>query len=315
MNHKYLSPLLVAMLSTTLFADESDTVTLQFNWPDVLEGSVDYSYETIKQQGGSESVITLTGTSDIRATKSDGSYTLDSFNHVIHDLTDDGSMSDFSKQLMEKIGSVSTTAIISPDGVMESVTGMESVVDDLKKELINLTADLAQEVQASLKLMVDDALSDEKLLEQAQTNWDSNVGQWIGAELESGFVYEVEYGTPIALLDNQKIPTKGFYRYLGPVKCTEASETADCANLNYTSELDADVTSKVLDLIYERWQTPRPEGIRLAIEYEVTVITDPDTLVPYQTRDVTRIYNPDPESGKQNARIKTQTSVYRYTQP
>jgi hypothetical protein len=272
----------VCFAITQIAIAHADTVSLNYKWEPGIIAKVYYKAVRTKQYE-----------EKIEKREIKGSYTLSTKSHekgLRLDVTDSKSkvsstnaeeenkLQEFMQKLTEKLPS----CIIDSKGNLIEVVEIAKFRQDMLKELDSWLSESTSEEGEKATQLVKTILSDQQLLSIMQKSWNRDVAQWIGAEFETGYVYDIEFSTPVAFLNNIQIPTKGRYEYLGKVKCRESDQTESCVELSFKSALDEKTMEVLMVKLFEKIGKEPPEGFVVKIDTEVILTTEPQTLFPHK---------------------------------
>ena len=215
------------------------------------------------------------------------------------------------QNFIQKLSEISPSFIVGPKGELVEVVGITQLKDGMQREINTWFADSAPEVKQQMNKLLKAVLSEQQILAQIQRGWNRDVGQWIGAEFEKGYGYDIEFSTPIPFLNNAQIPTKGQYEYLGKTKCRSSDQERKCVELNFKSFLDENATQEVIGEILKKMGAEAQVSLQVKIDYEVQVVTEPKTLRPHkiiETKVVTA-----PIQGGSTSAVQTEIKEISYT--
>ena len=282
-------------LSCTAVADEvSDTVSLNFDWNTGLQSRGEAYAERIKVKNG-EQEVQMTMTADVQSrieSHSEGFLLIQDTNNVEFDA-DFGEMSDYMKPMMESVSSIEIQAVISSDGELLSVEGMEPIISGLNESMDLIIKDAPDEIKPMLNNLKPQLVSEDKILSQVYESWDSQFGQWVGAEFEKGYYYNVEYTEQIEEFGGVELGVNGSYEYLGKINCNEKDSEQSCVELTFSSSLEPESAKQLTNAIMEQMNIPVPEGFTMEVATNILLITEPSTLKPHYYEKVRKILSPN----------------------
>ncbi|MEO1079988.1 MAG: hypothetical protein AAFY29_10555 [Pseudomonadota bacterium] len=124
--------------------------------------------------------------------------------------------------------------------------------------------------------------SEEVINAQIADDWNMTVAQWVGAELENDGVYELEFETPVAALNNELVSTYAQFEFIERTNCDDLDRKASCVLRRYRSQTDDVDTKRILErLLGDLVEVP---DFVVSVSYELELVTDPENLLPYYYR-------------------------------
>ena len=294
--------------------DTIDKVILSYNWKPGTEARVIFSSDQIKSRNGKRTNMKMSGESTMKTVKHKKGLLIDFTYSKIDINADEKQMEGRMKKLMEKISAISPSYIINKDGEILDVIGLEEMRQTALKEMDKWFADADPKVKAQISNMLQSMLSNAQLMAQVQQDWNRDVGQWLGAEFEAGYVYSLDYETPIPMIGNAMIPFKGEYSYIGKTACNNKDKREKCVKLNYRSNIDSEGARIFITKMFEKMGAPKGEAekITMTIDYELELITDPTTLYPYNIKEVKTVRVPALEGQPSSEQVDIKNYNYIY---
>jgi hypothetical protein len=115
-------------------------------------------------------------------------------------------------------------------------------------------------------------------------NWGLEVRTWNGLELEVGEAYETEPGSDGPLAPPVAMQTVGRATVIGRVPCAAGFPARRCVALALESRMDAEALEKAARGLLKVAGVEVPEGIAdgAVLQTEVSVVTEPDRLLPHR---------------------------------
>ncbi len=289
--------ILLTLAHSGVKADGS-TIALSYNWPAGLE--VDVSYRVFKERLRQGKTLNNEVSGSLTYTTSDhkkGLIIETSNTQVkVEQASESGGQ---LQRFMQRLAAIDPSYIITQEGVLSSVGKLDELKQSLSEEYEQLTSDLPEDVKNQTEGLMAKALSEESIFASISQDWNRDVAQWIGADFEVGYLYDVEYTTPVPMLGNAQVPTKGTYQVFGYVPCSAdagsdiehfakkpTDNSANCVEMYFTSNLIPAALVDVMEQMFKSMGQEMPENFEMKIDYEVFVITEPDTLLPHSVNEV-----------------------------
>jgi hypothetical protein len=264
----------------------AEPIELRFDWPDGLEAAVSYSGERVREQVGQTSTQVVTG-----------SYTLRVSNHPAGKLIEyadanvNVDLGDVAEGPQKKLQEMMIKAMSQPPSYVVNENG-EYVklhgLDDLRRNLDEMVGIIVDEmpdnIRAQVQGMFDKMLTPEVLETGIIENWNRDVGFWVGASLDVGDWYEVEFTNTVAMLGNIAMPMKNRFRIIERVACNDDDNGTGCVRIEMTSVVSDEDLAKAVEEFISRFDAQgnvNPSIQELKQENDVRLITDPSTLRPY----------------------------------
>lgn len=272
------------IFSCSLYA-EADKVKLTYGWKKGMVANVHMDSERIRRKGTASVTSRIKETYTIK-TEAHKSGILINFSNAKVKVTQSGASGNQEKiqQFISKISALSPSYVIDKEGVLvdvENLDKMKKVIDD---EFAKMFSDAPKEVQSKMRPLMAALTSKPQLMAQLSSEWNRDVGQWIGGELESGFVYELEFSTQMPMFGNTAIPSKGKYEYKGKVPCDAGKKDSNCVLLSYVSSIDKKAFRPVMEEFFKKIGAEMPEGYSPQVDLRVELVTEPTTLIPHSVK-------------------------------
>ena len=277
-------PLILLLVSPALSA-EPDVVKLNYAWESGMKGSVSYRFSRTRTHQQEPVTDTITGSYIFTTSEHPDGLQIDLSDMQTKVESSNDIKKDKIQQLLEKLAQIHPSYIISKEGELLGVIGLEQIRDELNQEMKSWFAGEKPEVHQKMEQILQAFLSKEQLMTQLNDDWNREVGQWIGAEFEKGNYYEIEFESTVPALGNITVPTRGKYEYLGRTACNEQDKKERCVKLYYVSGFDPEAAQNIVIALFRQMNTPVPENFSIVMDYALEVITEPSTLRPHSIRE------------------------------
>lgn len=305
--------ILVLFLHLLLIGSVSaaDSVTLKYAWKPGIYAKVEgyqtqHKYLGEQVQGGMQVDMSyIMGTNAHQA-----GLQVDYFDIEAVLRSDDPSIQGWMKKYMEAVSGAMPSYIINQQGEMSGATKVPELRDAMLRNLSELLKDAPEAQQQQLAAALAQTFTEEILNQQLVNEWGLLVGQWAGAELEDDGTYEAEFESPIAALGNQLVKTSAQFEFSERVNCDRIDKSRGCVRLLYHSETDDVSVAELLRNMVPAGQ-PVPD-LNVSVVLDLELVTDPDTLLPYYTRQTKRSTAPMETPEGATTVTQVQTSEFRY---
>ena len=276
---------LQVFLVGAVFATE--TVTLKYGWKPGIYAQVEGQQSQQKFLGDQAQGGMQIGVSYIMSTKAhEAGLQVDYLDVKASILTEDPSLQGWMKSYLEAVSGAIPSYIINQQGGMSGAVGVPAFREATMSTISPLLKDAPEEQKQQMIAAVGQMLTEDILNQQLATEWNLNVGQWLGAELDNDGTYEVEFETPVAALGNQMVKSVAQIEYSGRVNCGSLDQSQSCVSLLYHSETDNVSVKELLRKMVPPGQ-PVPD-LNVSVVLDLELVTDPETLLPYFTKQTKR---------------------------
>lgn len=282
--------------------DESAPVTLAFDWPEGLSGSVKRDQmEQMAPQPEETSTVTYTLTTKPLSGGVELTYS-EPRDAAVPGVSDEelGAMA----PMFEAV-----PTILLKDGKVVSIgnaAAMRAIVDEL--------APIPADAPADIKAQMEATRSDEFFLQAAQSEWATLTTVWHNQTLTPGEGVEVRSQSPLLGLPTP-IETVIRMKLVEWLACPGAAERR-CVRLEYSSTPDPASLQKATDTLVHN---AARQGVKFEIQslertFEVDLVTEPSTLVPhtFSSREVTKLEATQNGQPASTSKIKVRTETYRW---
>ncbi len=293
-----------------------NSVTLTYNWQPGIRAKLEYEVEKTKTTRGITKRSSLTGKSTMITVKQGDGIRVDFVDTSTTVKTDDKNTQNKFQNMLKNLTAVTPSYLVDSKGEITEVVGLEELRTKMLREIDKLLEGAESKEKQKFTRLINAMLSREQISAQIMQQWNRDVGQWIGANFEEGYVYKIDYEAPIPMIGNAPIPFKGEYSYLGKTKCNDKDKGESCVKLKYQSHIDEKGASVLLVKVFEKMgiSKDKAEKIKLSIDYELDVISDPFTLYPFSVREVKIVKSPAPEGKPRAEQIEISRFKYTYVE-
>lgn len=302
---------------------EGDPTTLRFSWPASLFARVSFENVRVRVDGdrrsrlASRGVYTLTTEALPEGVASAGGALRVRITDMAVEVDGPAGREPGLQSLIARAAAAYPDYIVGRGGAIVRIAGVRALRNALFRNLddqpLALTAARRDRVREVLERALDERVLRARLGEQ----WYAQVGAWAGATLEPGRRYAVRTSAPVSLLGGAAVPLETTFEYRGGVGCEKdhALSARACVSLRMRSRVDGAKVRPVLAEIVARLAKEKKVAISiygLSIVRTVTVVTEPDTLVPHRV-EIEKRTELDIGEGKRRARrVRMDRQALRY---
>jgi hypothetical protein len=320
MNLLRLAPVLLALVSVPLAAQApGKTVPLRFGWQPGMRAEVEMRQVRIRETNGRRDSVRVASTYRMEVTEHPEGLAVTYADMRWTELPDVGPEMERIFQRMASTGTGGRgRTVITDGGDFVRLDGVEQVAMEMRAALAPLLAEVDSAGLSGLDETLGTMMSREALEEEAAGEWNALVGTWVQADLDVGASYSLDSSFESPLVPGLEIPMTLGFRVVDWTACNKAQahsrHPVRCVELVMTSAPDARAVAEAVRGFMERAGVADDEleavlG-QLAVETQVTLITEPGTLRPHQMRMLEVVRAGDDEDAA--LRIETRTYTYRY---
>lgn len=301
-----------------------DSVSLRFKWPTGTTAQVEQEWIRVTSSPERRDSITIRSRYRLRVLDHADGQLVSADSFVLSGTsglpTLKGQASDVQR-LATHVGSFQPSYIVSREGEFRRVEN----VARMKQLLDSLIAPLLQEMKlkdapAELQAIMRNATSEQSMAGSAAQEWDAVVGTWAGADWVIGQAYESMVQEPVPIMADLKIPMRYEFGAAERVPCTAAAGGTSCVRLEMYSEPDTAALRGVMADMMKRLGAAEKDLLtslqNVRTTNQVTLITEPQTLRPYELTRVRRVDVRVAPGGKEKpgttTRVDIRTARYRY---
>ena len=261
-------------------APAGDSVALVFAWPVGTEARVEYTQIT-ERQGDTPEPSRL---------EIEGELTLHVHQHpsgglVIEHLeplatrvqaSPPLAAADPRRVVLSRMGTPTPHTIVSTDGRMLGIDGVPALAAAIR-DIVG-----PETPQPALDALLRELLAERLLVRTARERWNAQVGMWLGTSMKVGEVGAAESEEANPLMPSVVLPYVYEFRLIGMEPCGEGATARTCARLEMFSLPDPVQLEQVMDKALVDMGFPTLSFDGLAQHSQVTLLTDPATLLPFE---------------------------------
>ena len=179
---------------------------------------------------------------------------------------------------------------LAPDFEIDGAGGFLSIVDrgtaaDRLSRALGVLVGPGGSTPPNAARVLDSLSSEGMLTARASDRWSTLIGAWAGRTLEVGNFFESRGAAPHPALPSASVPMSYLFGIESRTGCSDPEGPPDCVLLRLVTTLEAEDMREATRTIIERIDASRlPAGFaetEIASRTDVTVIADPETLLPY----------------------------------
>jgi len=302
----------------SISADEvGEKVTLKYVAEPDITANIELFSDRIKIQDGVETVqMTMSGTLRTQTSAHPDGILAKADQYDINIETENKELKQFLDPLLETVSSVELNAVISDTGEITKLEGMKPILESTREAITNMAQGMPEEVKpmmdAMVKSIIETSLTEEAMLRQAREDWSLAVLQWVDAELEKGFIYEVEYAEPVLQFGGIELGFDGVYEYLGKVDCNEKDGGLRCVELSYQSTMKPEYAKQLTQAIAENLKLPLEDDFEMSIDFDALVVAEPLTLKTHRIDKIKSVKAPSEDGAGWIENVQRTSIVYSY---
>lgn len=265
-------------------APASDTVRLRFAWPDGLEALVAYTRVTERAEGGPATRMEIEGEYDMHVHAQPGGLRIEHLNAVATRFQSTPALErDDPRRLAHaSLGMLNADWMVTAEGRLVGLAGVEALAGAVVDALRPLGLD-----EAGLQTALAQVTSEGQLLSTARDLWRALVDDWVDVELTPGEAFATESEEANPVIPAVVLPYVHEYTLLGMEACDAPG--GSCARLQVTSFPDPRELTRAMSEALQEMGMPHLSFERLVQLSQVTLLTDPATLLPREAEILKRV--------------------------
>lgn len=296
--------------------DESEaTIPLRFAWPAGLDVRVESTQERARQSDGKSADSVATVRYRMRTQPHDEGLRVSYADYEVVASSPRPEAAPLAEMeaTLQRLGAVLPSLVVSPDGELLRVDGLEPLQQQLQ-QLVDGLLEKAPALPEGLRTLLRSATTEEALTARAAEDWNMHVGTWHGADFEPGSLYELETSEPLALLGNAAMPMRFEFSLEEFVPCHAGAAAPQCVVLVMDSAADPDTVRQLISGVLQG--IPGEARIdSLEVAHHVRLVAEPATLLPHRLEFEKRVEATvrGPDGSLQPARQRERRTVdYTY---
>lgn len=226
--------------------------------------------------------------------------------------TEDSDMKEYMDPFYEKLQPDSMSVVVSDLGKFLRLEGAQPELESSWRSVDDLIENSPDELRSMLSSLAETWLSEEVILAQSKQNWILVVEQWIGAEFEKGYEYQIAYLDEVPEFANVKLAFDGKYQYLGKVPCNDIDNDLSCVELYFQSSLKPESAKALTEALTTDPNLVIDDKNMVALNLGLRMITEQSTLKAHQYERIKTIWVPDDNGLSWTEHIEKMNITYNY---
>lgn len=295
-----------------------ERIDLVFDWSEPGESRFTVRNTSTGRKGTHE--MQMSGTTTVRPLKDEGLLVSTRVSDFKASSSDpDEEKNPAMQDLLQQVTSEIPDYVVSNDGEFIRVESLSAFYKRLEQAVLKALPD-DRDTQKKARKLLKSVLPEEAVLASVQDGWNKEVQNWAGGSYAVGesYTYETQYQMPA--LGEAMFPMSVSQKLAGRVPCHEQDKARSCVKLVQTSKVagaafDQAMRAYVNQLMKDAAGDKAPEiGVDgVEIVTTVTLVADPQTMLPYESKEsevkTTRIS----VNGQKQAAKEVSETVTRYT--
>ena len=261
-----------------------DDITPRFAWPDDLSGRADF---TLRHESlhNANPPATLEARGSVRFTVSPNADSLT----VDFDETSVAIESHVASDDQMRVAGVLVPLSlhradyrVSRAGDFLGLDDPRDFMDAMRTAIDAGIETIPEELRVHVRPSIELTLSQENFRSVMERSWKSEVGRWIGRTLQPGRPSTADEMVDFPILGGGQVPAEVSYRFIGMAPCGNGED--GCAELEVRAVIEG---PEAIGAYEQALRVTGATGLQVALyrtELTSWVTTDPDSLVPYESR-------------------------------
>lgn len=314
-----LDKLIGSFRESTKKRPPKERIELAFGWPEA--GTSAFTMYNTKTDRHGTHEMQMSGVTTLRPLNGEGlliSTRVDDFK--VSPATKDEATNDYMQSLVRQATSQIPGYVVSRDGEFVRVDDLRGYHKRLEEALLNGLPDGAQEAKAAATALVKNMFTEETLQVSLQDGWNRHVQNWAGNSYAVGETYTYVSPYQMPALGDAVFPMRVSEKLAGRVPCNAADKANTCVKLVQTStvagpEVDRAMQAYLVRVFKQMAGDKAPEVAVDAFEVvkTLTLVTDPETLTPYESTESEAKHTRLRISGEKQNGEEVSETVTRYT--
>lgn len=298
-----------------------ERVDLVFDWPQ--RGESTFTMHNTKAGRNGTHEMQMRGVTTVRPLQGEGllvSTRIDDFK--LSPADPDAAKQNYLQNLLQQATSEVPDYVVSTEGEFLRFENLRAYYERIEQALLKGLPGGDADAQEAAKKLVKGLLSEETLMVAMQEGWSKQVENWAGGSYAVGEDYAFEAPYQMPALGDAVFPMHVNQKLTGRVPCHEKDEAASCVQLVQTSRVSGSAFDQAMQAYLNRLfkeaaggkgavPTIAVDGVEVV--KTVTLVTDPDTLMPYQETESERKTTRISVNGQKQSGEETSETVTRYT--
>lgn len=268
-------------------------IDLVFDWPESGESRFSMQSRNVDRQGTRE--MHMRGTTKVRPLEDEGllvSTRVTDFKVASSDQ--DEAKNNFMQNLMQQATSEIPDYVVSADGEFIRVENLGAYYGRLEQAMLKAMPGDGAGSQDRAKKLIKNLFPEEALMASLQDGWSKQVENWVGGSYVVGESYRYETLYQMPALGEAVFPMRVSQKLEGRVPCHEKDQAQSCVRLVQTSRVSGAAFDQAMqqylnrvikDAAGDKAKPPTIAVDGVEVLKTVTLVTDPETLLPYEENE------------------------------
>ena len=297
-----------------------ERIDLVFDWPQ--RGESTFTMHNTKTGRNGTHEMQMRGVTTVRPLEGEGllvSTRIDDFK--LSPAEPDAAKEGYLQNLMQQATSEVPDYVVSTDGEFLRFDNLRAYYERIEQALLKGLPGGDAAGQEAAKKLVKGLLSEETLRVAMQEGWSKQVENWAGGSYAVGEDYAFETRYQMPALGDAAFPMRVNQKLTGRVPCNAQDEAASCVQLVQTSRVSGPAFDQAMQAYVNRLfqdaaggkgavPTIAVDGVEVV--KTVTLVTDPETLMPYEETESERKTTRISVNGQKQSGEETSETVTRY---
>lgn len=269
-----------------------ERIELFFDWPGQAESKFFFNSKRTKR--GVTTEIKMSGATRMKALSEDEllvSTQVTDFQQTSSEKNE--AKNNYMQNLMQKLTSQIPDYVVSSEGELVRIANLPAYYARIEEGIVEGLPGDTEESRQRAKQLVKNFLSEEALAQMLQEEWNNHVGNWMGSSYATGETYTYAGQYQAAALGETLFPMTITQRLLGRVPCHQQDKEKSCVKLEQKSQVsDPSFTKAMHEMVIRTIKSvagDKADEVNLSVDRAgfvktVTLVTDPETLLPYELR-------------------------------
>jgi len=305
---------LALAISFPAISDEPvETISLQFVAEPGTKFSAELEAELIKVKNGIESVQrSVTGKIRLEIREHPDGFLFQSNNYDFKVETEDSDLKQYMNPFFEELYNKNVGTVVSESGEFLRLEGMQAILEANRGSLNKLIENYPDEVKATLASLMESYLIEESILLEVRQTWILAIQQWIGSNLQKGYVYEDEYLEAVPEFGNVNLGFNRKYAYLGKIPCNENDDNLSCIELFTESSLTPEYAISLTEVFTRKPSQIVEDNHLIELDADFKLVTEPSTLRIHKYEQNKVVFFPDEDGSGWSENIQKVQVEYSY---
>jgi tetratricopeptide (TPR) repeat protein len=230
--------------------------------------------------------------------------------------------------LLQRMSNRLPATVVARTGEIKSIADLDAFVTELVDQIVETARKDPRLVRPDgpdleqIRTMATSAINAQRIEHAIRDDWDTEVGSWLGAQLELGAWYEAEYDAAAFGAPSQRVRNRLRFSVARFVPCETNDADSRCVELLVHSAPDA-ASVKAATAAMLTQMLPKDRDVQGAIaaaadaiqlmEVRTVLVTDPQTLRPYRREETRLTRGAVEEKGKRHVLARRDRRVETVT--